>query len=64
MFLKPFLNHLCSVAGYNIKLKDATIIREYHIHEDMPLLAALLFRIHPDAMSSPGEQLKCSQPAT
>uniref|UniRef100_A0A6Q2ZJT3 Adhesion G protein-coupled receptor B3 n=1 Tax=Esox lucius TaxID=8010 RepID=A0A6Q2ZJT3_ESOLU len=30
MFLKPFLNNVCSVAGPIILLKEASVIREYH----------------------------------
>ena len=33
MFLKPFPNNVCSVAGRIMLLKEATAIREYHCHE-------------------------------
>ena len=32
MFLKPFLNNVCSAAGYIILLKEATAVREYCYH--------------------------------
>ncbi len=34
MFVKPFLNDFCSVAGCIILLKEATTIREYHCHQE------------------------------
>ena len=33
LFLKPFLNHFCSVEGRIILLKEAIAIREYRLHE-------------------------------
>ncbi|KAF7656706.1 hypothetical protein LDENG_00037350 [Lucifuga dentata] len=39
MFLKPFLNNFCSVAGHVILLKEAAAIREYRCHEGVDLVS-------------------------
>ncbi|XP_053093745.1 carcinoembryonic antigen-related cell adhesion molecule 1 isoform X2 [Pangasianodon hypophthalmus] len=40
MFLEPFLNNLCSMAGRIILLKEATAIREYCCHEGVYLVCS------------------------
>lgn len=38
LFLKPFLNSRCSMAGCIVLQKEATTIREYHCHEGLYLV--------------------------
>jgi len=60
MFLKPFLNNVCSVAGCIILLKEAT--REHHCHErGVPALEQCLGLCHVKFASTWMARLRVSQ---